>query len=147
MTAPPDRFEITDAQVIDWYDGPVTAVVTERAGGRWVAFLLAAPDEGPRIFGLVPTTPARAAVIEAALDDPAEFDEAQRLFHCAMAESEGPLLLLRATRLAGEAAPGDRAALDWARYRGRVTFSAEEAHEPRRVEAWTLELEDAAGSP
>ena len=55
---------IDDLLVIDWYDGPVTAVCTLDTGKTVLVLLLAVDlDSDERIYGLVPITPDDAATL------------------------------------------------------------------------------------
>ena len=144
-TRPPLRPERVRA--IDWYDGPVTAVVRE-ASGHWLGVLLSA-QTAPRlrIFGLVATTAENTASIEELLSasPPTARKRTLRRFHIALAESEGPLVLLRGDDLSPGAAL-QQVEVDWATHRSHVTFSAEAAFERGRVEFWTAVFDDTLAS-
>lgn len=141
-SSPPKPFVLERVTSLEWYDGPVTAVVREASTGPWLCFLLSA--RRPRISGLTRTTAEHADAIEAMCTSAPSgpWQRLVRRFHVALAESTGPLVLLRGPVLRpGE--PLEQTAIDWEAYRGRVTFSGEDAFEPGRVDLWTEVFECA----
>ena len=87
--------------VLDFYDGPVTALVWERSNGPWLAFLLGTTRlEGgrSRIYGLLPSPPDATTTLEELSANPpstSNFYRMQRAFHVGLASSDGPLVLIR----------------------------------------------------
>jgi len=135
---------IESVAAIDWDDGPVTALVQVRETGPWLAFLLSA-TRGPRnrIHGMVPASSAAATALNDALAKANRGDdEIGQRFHCAIAESLGPLVLLRGSCIPTGEVPNS-VELSWTEFRGRVTFSPEVAFEAQRVDYWA-DIFDAA---
>lgn len=142
----PNPLILKNVREVDWYDGPVSSLVSEDSTGPWLGFLLSAQRPRLRIFGLTRTTAEHTAAIDALLAESpttsARWHRIQRRFHIALAESEGPLVLLRGgALLPGE--PMEQTEVDWGSFRSRVTFSADDAFDPSRVELWTTVFDEA----
>ncbi|MCA9605169.1 MAG: hypothetical protein KC619_06225 [Myxococcales bacterium] len=139
----PEPFVIETVRFIDGYDGPVTALVSERSTGPWLGFLLAVTRYPyRRIFGLVPTTAEATEELAGFLEVEASTARVQLLekrFHVALANSDGPLLR-------GESLEPDveleRVLVSWTELRGRVTFSADDAYSTERATLWNMVFDD-----
>ncbi|MCB9594045.1 MAG: hypothetical protein H6719_15030 [Sandaracinaceae bacterium] len=141
----PDPFVIESVQHIDWYDGPVTALLSERSTGPWLAFLLASLRRPyRRIYGLLPTTAEVAEELARILEDePSSLNWSclSKRFHVALANSDGPLLLVRGEGL-HPPAPLERCLLSWNHFRGRVTFTDDDAYSQERAKFWNEVFDD-----
>lgn len=140
----PSPLILERVRFIDWYDGPVTALVSEASTGPWLGLLQGAL-RGARIYGLTRTTAEHTAAIDALLEErqaTPRWPDIQRRFHIALAESDGPLVLLRGESLE----PGrqmEQTEVDWDSYRSRVTFSVDDAVDSSRAKLWTAVFDDA----
>lgn len=141
----PDPFVIESVRHLDWYDGPVTALVSERSTGPWLGFLLATTRHPyRRIFGLVPTTVDVTDGLACLLEEESSVGGWRLLrkrFHIALASSDGPLVLLRGLHLEPTATL-ERALVSWEEFRGRVTFDDADAYAAERAAFWNDVFDD-----